>query len=104
MATHEKLPCIPYGGVKHTGRLQLMLLITQSIKNKEDLLTDYVINEAAETWLTNHVRDAIWMELNGFVKDGYQISAINRVGKKGGGLALIYRSNITVTKMEQKQC
>ena len=44
------------------------------------------------------------MELNGFVKDGYQISAINRVGKKGGGLALIYRSNITVTKMDQKQC
>ena len=52
----------------------------------------------------DHDRDLIWMESNGFVKDGYQISAINRVGKKDGGLALIYRSNITVTKMNQKQC
>ena len=44
------------------------------------------------------------MELNRFVKDGYQITAINRVSKKGGGLALIYRINNTVTKMDQMQC
>ena len=54
-----------------------MLLNTQSIKNMEDLLTDYMRNEAnimtiaTETWLTNHDRDVIWMELNGFVKDVY---------------------------------
>ena len=47
--------------------------------------------------------DTIWMESNGFIKDGYQISAINRTGRKGGGLALIYRSNITVTKVDQNQ-
>ena len=81
-----KVPCIPYRGVKHTRKLQLMLLNTQSIKNKEDLLSDYMRNEAidmtisTETWLTDQDRDVIWMELNGFVKDGYQISAINRVG------------------------
>ena len=56
-----------------------MLLNTQSIKNKEDLLTDYMRNEAidmtiaTETWLTNHDRDVSWMESNGFVKDGYQV-------------------------------
>ena len=83
-----------------------MLLNTQSIKNKEDLLTYYIRNEAidmtiaTETWLTNHDREVIWMESNGFVKDEYQISAINRVGKKGGELALIHRSNINVTKMD----
>ena len=87
-----------------------MLLNTQSIKNKEDLLTSYMRNEAihmtvaTETWLTNHDMDVIWMESNRFVKDEYQISAINRVGKKGAVLAVIYRSNITVTKMDQKQC
>ena len=49
-----------------------MLLNTQSIKNKEDLLTDYMRNEAIdmtiaiETWLTDHDWDVIWMELNGF--------------------------------------
>ena len=87
-----------------------MLINTQSIKTKEDLLTDYMGNEAidmtiaTETWLTDHDRDVIWMESNRFMKDGYQVSEINRVGKKGGGLALIYRSNITATKMVQKQC
>ena len=72
-----------------------MLQNTQSIKNKEDSLTDYLRNEAidmgiaTQTCLTNHDRDVIWMELNGFMKDGE--------------LALTYRSNITVTNMDQKQ-
>ena len=56
-----------------------------------------------ETWLTNSDMDAIWMESYGFIKDGYQISVINRIGKKGGGHALKYRSNITVTKVDQIQ-
>ena len=87
-----------------------MLLNTQSIKNMEDLINDYMRYEAiamtiaTKTWLTYHDRDVIWMESNGFVKDGYLISAINRVGKKAEGLALICRSNTTVTKMDQKQC
>ena len=45
------VPCIPYRGVKHTGKLWLMLLNTQSIKNKEDLLTDYSNrNMAYQSW------------------------------------------------------
>ena len=43
------------------------------------------------------------MESNGFKKDGYQISKINRIDKKGGGHALIYGKNVTVTKVDQKQ-
>ena len=42
------------------------------------------------------------MESNGFKKDGYQISVINKIGMKGGGLALIYGKNVTVTKVDQK--
>ena len=44
-----------------------MLLNTQSIKNKEDLLNDYMTNgaidmtTATETWLANHGRDVIMM-------------------------------------------
>ena len=51
-----------------------MLLNTQSIKNKEDLLTDYLRCEAidiaviTEMWLTNSDADAIWMESNGLKK------------------------------------
>ena len=35
--------------------------------------------------------------------DGYQISVINRIGMKLGGLALMYDKNVTVTKVDQKQ-
>ena len=86
-----------------------MVLNTHSIKDKEDILTDYVRSEAidmiiaTEIWLINQDRDVIWMESNEVVKDGYHISAINRDGKRGGELALLYRSNITVSKISQKQ-
>ena len=59
------LPCAPNKGIKHKGKLWLMLLNTQLIKNKEDLLTDYMRCEAidmaavTETWLTNSEMDAI---------------------------------------------
>ena len=86
-----------------------MLPNTQFIKNKDDLLNDYMGCEAidmtivTETWLTNSEMDSIWMESNGVVKDDYHISAVNRIGKKGGGIALIHRSNINVIKVDQKQ-
>ena len=47
------------------------------MKNKENLLADYLRCEAieiaviTETWLTNSVIGAIWMESNKFKKDGY---------------------------------
>ena len=88
------------------GKLQLMLLNTQSIKNKDDLLMRCEAIDMAiltETWLTNSGIDTIWIESNGFVKDGYQTSLVNRIGKKGGGIALIHRNNITVIKVDQKQ-
>ena len=78
-------------------------------KNKEDLLTYYLRCEATdiaviiETWLTDSDMDAIWVESNGLKKDGYQISAINRIGMKGCGLALIYGKNVTLTVVDQKQ-
>ena len=85
-----------------------MVINTQSIKNKEDILPNYLRSEAidmviaTETWLTNQDRDVIQMEANELVKDVYLISAINRDGKRGRGLALLYRSNITVSKINQK--
>ena len=85
-----------------------MLLNTQSIKNKENLLTDYLRCEAidtaviTETWLTNSDMDAIWMESTEYKKDGYQVSTINRIDKKGSGLALIYGKGVTVKKVDHK--
>ena len=82
---------------------------TQSIRNKEDILSDYMRREATdiaiatETWLTNNDRDVVQVESNGFVRDGYVISMSNRVGSMGGGLAMIFRSNITTTEITQKK-
>ena len=67
-----------------------MLLNTQLIKYKEhvSILTDYLRCEAIDiavitkTWLTDSDMDAIWMEPNGFQKDVYQISVINRISMK----------------------
>ena len=58
---------------------------------------------ATETWLTNNDRDVVWSESNSLLKDGHQISVRNRDGKKGGGLALIYGSNITTTEIAQRK-
>ena len=50
---------------------------TQSIMNKEDMLSDYMRREAidiaiaTETWLTNNDRDVVWLESNGFVRNIY---------------------------------
>ena len=79
------------------------------MRSKDDLLNDYMRCEAidmaivTETWLTNSEMDVIWMESNGFIKDGYQISAVNRIGKEAGGIAVIHRGIINVIKVTQKQ-
>ena len=84
-----------------------MVLNTQSIKKKEDILAEYLKTEAIdivivmETWFTNQDRDVIWSESNKFVKDGYLINAVNRDRRRVGGIARIYKSNITVSKINQ---
>ena len=48
---------------------------TQSIRNKDDILSEYMRSEATdvaiatETWLTNNDRDVVWLESNELVKD-----------------------------------
>ena len=81
---HRPLPYTSYKVSKHTGKLWLLLMITQSIRNKEDIQSDYMRSEAmdvviaTETWLTNNDRDVVWLESKWFVKDGYQISVRNK--------------------------
>ena len=43
------------------------------------------------------------MESNELVKGGYQISVRNREGKRGGGLTLIYGSNIIAKELPQRE-
>ena len=41
-------------------------------------------------------KDVTWIESSEFHLDEYQISVINRVNKRGGGLALIFSSKYKV--------
>ena len=82
------------------------LLNCRSIKNK-----DLVINEIAtengldllllcETWLQLDTDD-IWLQCSELNKHEYKFDSVPRVGKRGGGLGLMYNSNnIKVTKTE----
>ena len=82
---------------------------TQSIRNKDDILSEYMRSEAigivivTETWLTNSVRDVVWLESIKLVKNGYQINVRNREGERGGGLSLIYGSNIIAKELPQRK-
>ena len=58
---------------------------------------------ATEIRLTDNNRDVVWLESNGFVRDRYLISMCNRVGRRGGGIAMIFSSNITATELTQKK-
>ena len=53
---------------------QLLFMNTQSIRDKDDILSEYMRSEATdvaiatETWLTNNDRDVVWLESNELVK------------------------------------
>ena len=93
--------------MRHNGKLHLIVLNTQSLKENEDLLAKYLRSEAihivivTETRFTNQDRDVIWTESNEFVKDGYLINAVNQDRRSRGGITLIYKSSITVSKIKQ---
>ena len=53
---------------KFTKHLNIVLINSQSIKNKDELITEYLISNninafiLTETWLTNSDYDKIWLE------------------------------------------
>ena len=82
---------------KFTKQLNIVLINSQSIKNKDELIAEYLISSnidaciLTETWLTNSDNDKIWLECSEVGQKGYKISSINRKDRKRGGLAIIYK-------------
>ena len=74
----------------------------QSIRNKDlqlsDLLDDYSIDILAvtETWLADNQADLQWSQMTPLNRDPYKISTHNRQGHKGGGIALITKSDFAI--------
>ena len=95
---------------KFTKHLDIVLINSQSIKNKDELITEYLINNnidaciLTETWLTNSDYDKIWLECSEIRQNGYKINNINRKDRKGGGLAIIYKNHLKVNIKKVAQC
>ena len=87
---------------KLTKHLNTVLINSQSIKNKDELITEYLISNnidaciLTETWLTNSDYDKIWLECSEIRQNGYKTNNINRKDRKGGGLAIIYKNLLKV--------
>ena len=86
------------------GQWSLSVLNAQSIKNKEILVMDYIIENrieaciVTETWLSEG--DDIWISTSDFTKHDYNITVSNRQNRRGGDLTLIYKTtqNLQVLK------
>ena len=88
------------------GQLSLLVLNAQSIKNKEILIMNYIIENrieaciVMETWLSDG--NDIWISTSGFTKHNYNITVSNRQNRRGGGLALIYKNNSKFTSFKKR--
>ena len=82
----------------------------QSLKNKDNLLRDYLANEkiglfwAIETWLKSDIQSHLGVQGSALNTDGYRIALANReTGLRGGGLALIYNDTPDCKLIEKVQ-
>ena len=86
--------------IDRSKHLTLVVCNTQSMKNKDTLLLDHLVNVKldlcliTETWLSNS--DDVWIATSDIVCNGYKLSNVNRNHRRGGGLALAYKNNLEV--------
>ena len=91
---------------RFTKYIKFVTLNAQSIKNKEQLIVDYLLNEyidvaiITETWLKD--ADDIWLQGCELNKNGYKISS-NRRNRQEGGVALIYKDSLTIIMLKKDQ-
>ena len=66
------------------------------IENLKEINIDVCI--VSETWLTE--QDAVWIEGCELNKNGYKCNAVNREGRTGGGLAIVYKNQYRVNQID----
>ena len=94
-------------GIKqHTEKMNIMLMNIQSIKSKE-LQLHKVIHEEnidlcvlTETWLSNNIEDDTWVKCSVLNNNNLKLANVNRISRKGGGVALVYNNNLKVKHLE----
>ena len=80
----------------------------QPLKNKENLLRAYLVNEkiglflATEPWLKSDIESHLRIQGSALNTDGYRIAMTNReTGLRGGGPALIYKDTLDCKWIEK---
>ena len=92
---------------RFTKQIKFVTLNAQSIKNKGQLIVDYLLNEhidvaiITETWLKD--ADDIWLQGCELNKKGYKTSCSNRKNRQGGGVALVYKDSLTIKMLKMDQ-
>ena len=94
-------------GLDMTSRsFTLILRNVQSIKNKQDIITELLEDSNAdlavltETWLTD--ADDIWVQGSEFHRHNYKIDECHRKDRKERGLALVTKQNLKVKREEHR--
>ena len=81
------------------NKLKLNLVNTQSIKNKDHLITNLLdeqnidIFAVTETWLTNRDSNTVWLISTICNTTNLKMQVSNRQDRHGEGIGLIYRSH-----------
>ena len=77
----------------------------QSIKNKDDIIAEFLhdtksdVIVVTETWLSPD--DNTWKSGSEIVKEGYGFNEIHQCKRRGGGLALLHKTNLKVKRLSQ---
>ena len=88
-----------------TKMIKIALVNVQSIKRKEIILLDELmarnidICAVTETWLKDTMYDKTWVDTSGFKMNFWDSKWVNRVGKRGGGIGIIWN----ISKMKCKE-
>ena len=92
--------------VKGQTNVKVCCLNPRSVKNKTLAISDYIISNnldllaVTETWLGTTVDKTCISEL---VPSYYQIKHVPRSGRRGGGVALIYKNSIDIKIVESSR-
>ena len=87
-------------------KVNIMLTNVQSIKSKELQLYKVIKEEnidlcvVTEMWLSNKIEDETWVKCTVLNNDNLKLANVNRIGRKGGGIALVYCNNLKVRHLE----
>ena len=90
---------------KPNTQCKIGIINVQSVRNKDTFLTQEIITHnidvtlITETWLNNTPCDIAWLHQSNLLQSGYAISTHNRP-TRGGGLALLYKDNMKIKKIE----